>query len=60
MPQRRPAEITALLRSRMLSASARLFLEKGFSDTKLRDISQASGYTVALIMKVMKLSLIHI
>lgn len=50
----RPAEKTAYIRSRVLSASAKLFLEKGFSRTTVRDISAESGITVNLIMKVMK------
>lgn len=50
----RPAEKTAYIRSRVLPAAAKLYLEKGFSRTTIRDIAAASGITVALIMTVMK------
>lgn len=50
----RPPERTAEIRGRVLSASARLYLEQGFSNTTVRDISAQSGVTVAVIMNVMK------
>lgn len=54
MANYRPAERTAYIRSQVLSASAKLYLEKGFSHTTVKDISAESGVTVALVMKVMK------
>lgn len=54
MANYRSPEKTVWIRTNTLSASARLFLEKGFSHATVKDISAASGVSVALIMKVMK------
>lgn len=49
-----PREKNAQIQTRVLSASAKLFLERFFSRTTVRNISAESGITVNLIMKVMK------
>lgn len=50
----RPPEKTAYIRGRVLTTAAKLFLERGYSRTTVRDIAAASGVTVALLMTVMK------
>lgn len=43
--ENRKAAVEALHRERMMDASERLFLEKGFQGTTIADISAASGYS---------------
>ena len=50
----RAPEKTEYVRGRALSASARLYLEKGFTRTTVKDIAAASGVGLPLIMRVMK------
>lgn len=50
----RAPEKTEYVRECALAASARLYLEKGFTRTTVKDIAAASGVGLPLIMRVMK------
>lgn len=54
MSNYRSPERTAHIRAGVLSAAARMFLEKGYSDTTIRDIAAVTGFSTGTIMKVMK------
>lgn len=54
MSNHRSPERTAAIRNGVLSASAKLFLEKGYTDTTIKDIAKETGFSAGTVMKVMK------